>query len=384
MADVEEPNDSLLWSVIGFVFIMMVIGTYVGKYNNGALTGNGAPTGTESGVSQNGDVGGVSLLGGFLSSEPIIEGGKVINAGATKVRQTVGGAIIGEQEKRATAEVVEGPVTAFGERWYRLNYKNAPDGWVSGTDITANIGTFRALNIVPIFFSVLQPIGLFLTIIFLVILVMIIMRQRKTVALIKKRKLLEREVSATNAFGKRVSQATTNEIRVESDSSKTETNIFQASAPPSVHTVSKIGEVPSSASKETAPSNLPTGDISGLLFKKSGDKIDEATGGVKNEKWERVQRLLNSYNTNDWKQSIMEADIMLEEMLNKMGYKGNGIGEMLKQIEESDFVTLNKAWEAHKVRNTIAHRGGDQVLSKDEAERVIGLYKKVFEEFYYI
>ena len=80
----------------------------------------------------------------------------------------------------------------------------------------------------------------------------------------------------------------------------------------------------------------------------------------------------------------MEADIMLEEMLNKMGYKGNGIGEMLKQIEESDFITLNKAWEAHKVRNNIAHRGGDQVLSKDEAERVVGLYKKVFEEFYYI
>jgi hypothetical protein len=384
MAESEEPNDSLLWSVIGFIFVMLVIGTYMGKYNDGSLAGNGAPAGTGSTASQQINTpktGG--LFGRFLSAKPIVEGGRVVNAAIVRVRQTPGGAIIGEQEKRALADVIEGPVTAFGDVWYKLNYKKAPDGWVSDSEVTANVGTFRALNIIPIVFSILRPIGLLLTIIFLIILIMIVVRQRKTVALIHKKKILEKETEGSNAFAKRISRGTANEVRVE-NSTKTEANIFQATAPPVNHTATSTSQIPTDAVKETAPTNLPTGDISGLLFKKSGTKLDEKTGGPKNTKWERVQRLLNSYNTNDWKQSIMEADIMLEEMLNKMGYKGNGIGEMLKQIEESDFITLNKAWEAHKVRNNIAHRGGDQVLSKDEAERVVGLYKKVFEEFYYI
>ncbi len=71
-------------------------------------------------------------------------------------------------------------------------------------------------------------------------------------------------------------------------------------------------------------------------------------------------------------------------MLTRMNYEGDSIGDKLKQIEESDFITLNKAWEAHKIRNHIAHRGGDFTFSKSEAERVINLYRQVFEEFYYI
>ncbi|MDA8611449.1 hypothetical protein N9L18_01125, partial [Candidatus Pacebacteria bacterium] len=111
----------------------------------------------------------------------------------------------------------------------------------------------------------------------------------------------------------------------------------------------------------------------------------EATStGVKNMKWDRVKKLMTSHNSSDWKQAIMEADILLDEMITKMGYEGKSIGEQLKQIEESDFITLNKAWEAHKFRNHIAHKGGDFVFAKSEAERIIGLYEKVFKEFYYI
>ena len=103
-----------------------------------------------------------------------------------------------------------------------------------------------------------------------------------------------------------------------------------------------------------------------------------------NRRWKNVQSLVQSHNINDWKQAILESDIMLDEMLDKMGYHGDSIGDKLKQIEPSDFLTLNQAWEAHKVRNHIAHRGANYILSKDEAERVIKLYSEVFKEFYYI
>jgi ribosomal protein L14E/L6E/L27E len=60
---------------------------------------------------------------------------------------------------------------------------------------------------------------------------------------------------------------------------------------------------------------------------------------------------------------------------------GDTLGERLKAVEQSDFDTIDKAWEAHKVRNKLAHEGGDFILTQREAKRIIALYKDVFDEF---
>lgn len=97
-------------------------------------------------------------------------------------------------------------------------------------------------------------------------------------------------------------------------------------------------------------------------------------------RWERVQRALESENQNDWKQAIIEADNMLDEMVRALRPAGENLGERLKSIEPSDFLTIQDAWEAHKVRNRIAHES-DYVLTRREFSRVIALFKNVFEEF---
>ncbi len=104
----------------------------------------------------------------------------------------------------------------------------------------------------------------------------------------------------------------------------------------------------------------------------------------KNERWESIERHMDTENENDWRQAILEADIILDEMVARMGYKGDNLGERLKNIEASDFKTLQNAWEAHKVRNRIAHDGSEYTLSRHEAKRTIELYKSVFHEFEYI
>lgn len=108
------------------------------------------------------------------------------------------------------------------------------------------------------------------------------------------------------------------------------------------------------------------------------------TDPVANQKWKQVEAHISSSNPSDWRLAILEADIMLGDMLNKIGYQGDSIGEQLKGVEESDFLTLQDAWEAHKVRNQIAHQGSDYALNDRDARRIIGLYKKVFSEFFYI
>lgn len=101
----------------------------------------------------------------------------------------------------------------------------------------------------------------------------------------------------------------------------------------------------------------------------------------KNEKWESIIEKINSANSSDWRLAIVEADIMLEELLRRSGYHGDTLGEMLKSVEKSDFTTLESAWEAHKIRNAIAHRGADFPLNEREAKHAVSLFEEVFKEF---
>lgn len=103
-----------------------------------------------------------------------------------------------------------------------------------------------------------------------------------------------------------------------------------------------------------------------------------------NKRWEKIMELASSENPKEWKLAILEADVLLDELVIKMGYQGENLGERMKGIEGSDFTTLEQAWEAHKVRNTIAHSSSDFILTQREARRIMDLYKQVFEEFEFI
>ena len=113
--------------------------------------------------------------------------------------------------------------------------------------------------------------------------------------------------------------------------------------------------------------------------------LEEKLAGVgvanRNDKWDHITDLIASENPGDWRVAILEADIMLDELVTTMGHHGDTLGEKLKGIEQSDFKTLELAWEAHKIRNRIAHHGSDFILTHREAKRVIDLFREVFQEF---
>lgn len=99
-----------------------------------------------------------------------------------------------------------------------------------------------------------------------------------------------------------------------------------------------------------------------------------------NPAWQKVLDHLSATNPNEWKLGIIEADNLLDSLVKTMGYQGDGLGERLKNVEPSDFKTLQNAWEAHKVRNRIAHESG-YVPTEHEARQAIANYRAVFEEF---
>ena len=112
-------------------------------------------------------------------------------------------------------------------------------------------------------------------------------------------------------------------------------------------------------------------------------RTDTSGQAVRNEQWQKVLVYLESENQSDWKQAIIEADNLLDEMVAAMRYPGENLGERLKNIEPSDFLTLQEAWEAHKVRNQVAHESGFS-LTRREARRTLELYERVFREFNFI
>jgi uncharacterized membrane protein YciS (DUF1049 family) len=110
---------------------------------------------------------------------------------------------------------------------------------------------------------------------------------------------------------------------------------------------------------------------------------DLETKPLRNARWDNIKTYMESDNESDWKLAIIEADKLLDELVSKMGYLGDNLGERLKSVEPSDFLSLQAAWEAHKMRNRIAHEQGLH-LSRREARRIIDLFAEVFKEFQFI
>jgi hypothetical protein len=120
-------------------------------------------------------------------------------------------------------------------------------------------------------------------------------------------------------------------------------------------------------------------------------KFEESTHTVASQdisktqlRWNRIIEQGFSDNEQQWRLAILEADIMLNELLDLLGYKGETMADKMKQVERADFNSIDQAWEAHKVRNSIAHQGAERLLSQREARRIIGLYENVFREFKFI
>jgi hypothetical protein len=96
-----------------------------------------------------------------------------------------------------------------------------------------------------------------------------------------------------------------------------------------------------------------------------------------NPKLAVIQGYMSSPSEALWRIGILEADNLLLEVLKEKGYQGEGLGEMLKG---ASFKTIDLAWDAHKVRNRIAHEGSTFELTEREAKRAYVLYESVFRD----
>lgn len=99
-----------------------------------------------------------------------------------------------------------------------------------------------------------------------------------------------------------------------------------------------------------------------------------------NPRWHYILTLIESPNESDWRVAIIEADTMLEEVLRGKGFDGETLSDLLEGMRSSGYPSIQNAWDAHIIRNQIAHQGSEFALSQIEGRRVIKMYQNVFEE----
>lgn len=96
--------------------------------------------------------------------------------------------------------------------------------------------------------------------------------------------------------------------------------------------------------------------------------------------WDTVIGHRDTENEAEWRVAVLEADRILSRILTEHGYGGETLADQLKSIPKGEYRHLQGVWEAHKVRNMIAHEGSEYALSARETKRVIGLYEIFFKE----
>jgi hypothetical protein len=101
-------------------------------------------------------------------------------------------------------------------------------------------------------------------------------------------------------------------------------------------------------------------------------------------RWERVIAEINSDSEQQWRLAILEADIMLNELLDSLGYRGETMADKMRSVERADFNTIDLAWEAHRARNRVAHESSEVPMNPRDARRIIDLYQRVFREFQFV
>ena len=104
---------------------------------------------------------------------------------------------------------------------------------------------------------------------------------------------------------------------------------------------------------------------------------------VKNEKWRSVIEHLSMPDLSEWKMAVLEADEILFDLFEALGFDGENMGEKLRNLPIDKFRNLAIAWEAHAFRNRIAHEGGF-AFSQSEAKRIVGFYEQIFRDYDFI
>ena len=91
-----------------------------------------------------------------------------------------------------------------------------------------------------------------------------------------------------------------------------------------------------------------------------------------------IENKLRKENSTSFALVVIEADKLLDRALTEAGVPGNTLGERLKK-NPNKFSDINAVWNAHKLRNYIAHEP-DADISYTQAKNAIDSFKQALKD----
>src|SRR3989344_1797430 len=108
------------------------------------------------------------------------------------------------------------------------------------------------------------------------------------------------------------------------------------------------------------------------------NNFEEETRLRTRRRWDDIVKKAKTAGSPGYSMAVIEADILLEETMGRLGFLGKNLAERLRSSAPGEIKNISDVWEAHKLRNRIAHES-DFRISMEETTKTLGVYKKSLE-----
>ncbi|NCU41742.1 MAG: hypothetical protein EOM19_03385 [Candidatus Moranbacteria bacterium] len=98
------------------------------------------------------------------------------------------------------------------------------------------------------------------------------------------------------------------------------------------------------------------------------------------KQWLSVEKHLSGHSSQDWKIAVLEADKIVEDILNKVGFSGENFRERIENVHPDSLEKREELLRAHSVRNAII-KDSDYVLEKGEARETVQIYEEFLKDW---
>lgn len=97
------------------------------------------------------------------------------------------------------------------------------------------------------------------------------------------------------------------------------------------------------------------------------------------KKWVKISKRFEQGTESEIKLAILEADDLLNEILEGMGYSGETLGEKLRGVKKTILPNLEEVLEVHKIKSDIVY-DPSYSLNFEQAKKILETYKKALSD----
>jgi len=118
------------------------------------------------------------------------------------------------------------------------------------------------------------------------------------------------------------------------------------------------------------------------MFGRSAEEFKryKASGSRALEKrWKKIAKRMSKNVPSEAKLAILEADKMLDDVLTRLAFQGDSLGEKMEKLTPDYVSNIDALWEAHKIRNNIVH-DPNYHLPLQEARKALEKYEQAFRD----